>query len=159
MHTLASKVSIQQQQNRVSSPRYYYKISENKSTCSKLLKYWRILITFLFTQVILTDFFPLEEQPLRTLSPILLYLFTLFFALLNFWITFSVRLFKMPFHEYLNWKVVEGNRFRRWHLTSAITLKPIWTTYGNFNIFYFTLKGGGGNKIVNRGFLKYLMEG
>ena len=50
MHTLASKVSIQQQ-SKLSSPRYYYKISENQSTCSKLLKYWRILITFLFTQV------------------------------------------------------------------------------------------------------------
>ena len=50
MHTLASKVSIQQQ-SRLASPRFYYKISENQSTCSKLVKYWRILITFLFTQV------------------------------------------------------------------------------------------------------------
>ena len=51
MHTLASKVSLQQQSRLASSPRYYYKISENQSTCSKLVKYWRILITFLFTQV------------------------------------------------------------------------------------------------------------
>ena len=48
MHTLASKVSVR---NRELVPRYYYKLAEKTSCSTKIGNFFRLFLTFLFTQV------------------------------------------------------------------------------------------------------------
>ena len=48
MHTLASKVSVR---DRSLSPHYYYKLSEKTSCGQKIGNFFRVFLTFLFTQV------------------------------------------------------------------------------------------------------------